>query len=318
MEKRKHELVIYANNHLALHAGRWEELTEGDGTCYRMVSPPEQTLFEQVLLYLETIAAQLPKPSLTPNTLSEQVRAILAVCLRWGSYFVVLADESKPLWPMTNQQSISLIADAEMARINIEMSAALEQWLDILRADRERYFALVQAAKQLPLPIKRISVPPRKRERLLEWAFFAECMRSLAPSQEREQLVASRGEAEWVKRIRNTVLAYPTRVLANGIINMCWRNGSSVENLHAGAYAPHPLLQRRLSPQQAQLLLRETGEMLTVALEIVLGLIDEQSVDSWVERVLPFALYPLRFDVPRNWSLDQKTCEVKLDDAEPF
>lgn len=130
--------------------------------------------------------------------------------------------------------------------------------------------------------------------------------------------MASRGEAEWVKRIRSTVLAYPTRVLANGIINMCWRNGSSVENLHAGAYAPQPLRQRRISPQQERLLLRETGEMLTVALEIVLGLIDEQSVDSWAERVLPFALYPRRFQVPHNWSLHQKTCEVKLDDAEPF
>lgn len=318
MEKRNHELVIHANNHLALHAGRWEELTEGDGTCYRMVYPPEQTLFEQVLLYLETIAAQSPKLSLTQSTLSDQVRAILAVCLRWGSYFAVLADEAKPQWLMADQQSISLIADAEMARINIETSAALEQWLDILRSDKERYFALVQAAKQLPLPLKRISVPPRKRERLLGWAFFAECMRSLCSSQERKQLVASRGEAEWVKQIRSNVIAYPTRILANGIMNMCWRNGSSVENLHAGAYAPHPLLQRRLSPQQERFLLRETGEMLTVALEIVLGLIDEQSMDSWAERVLPFALFPRRFHVPQNWSLDQKTCEVKLDDAEPF
>lgn len=318
MEKRKHELVIHANNHLTLHAGWWQEFTEDDGTCYRMVSPPEQTLFEQVLLYLETIASELPKTSLTQSTLSEQVRAILAVCLRWGSYFAVLADEAKPLWPMTDQQSISLIADAEMARINIETSAALDQWLDMLRSDKERYFALVQAAKQLPLPLKRISVPPRKRERLLEWAFFTECLRSLCSPQEREQLVASRGEAEWVKQIRSTVLAYPTRILANGIINMCWRNGSSVENLHAGAYAPRPLLQRRLSPQQAQLLLRETGEMLTVALEMVLGLIDEQSMDSWAERVFPFALFPRRFHVPRNWSLDQKTCEVRLGDAEPF
>ncbi|MEO6888167.1 MAG: hypothetical protein ABI324_04155 [Ktedonobacteraceae bacterium] len=318
MEKRKHELVIHANNHLTLHAGWWGEFTEGDGVCYRIVYPAEQTLFEQVLLYLETIAAQFPKPSLIRSTISEQVRAILSVCLRWGSYFAVLADEAKPLWPMTDQQSISLIADAEMARINIETSAALEQWLDIFRSDKDRYFALAQAAKQLPLPLRRISVPPRKRERLLEWAFFAECMRSLCSPQEREQLVASRGEAEWVEQIRSSVLAYPTRILANGIINMCWRNGSSIENLHSGAYAPHPLLQRRISPQQERLLLRETGEMLAVALEIVLGLIDEQSVDSWAERVFPFALFPRRFHVPQNWSLDQKTCEVKLDNAEPF
>lgn len=96
---------------------------------------------------------------------------LLSVCLCRGSYFAVLADEAKPLWSMTNQQSISLIADAEMARINIETSAVLEQWLDIIRSDSERYFALVQAAKQLPLPLKRMSVPPQKRECLLEWAF---------------------------------------------------------------------------------------------------------------------------------------------------
>src|SRR5258707_7136169 len=257
MAKRNSELVIYADTHLALHAGWWEEHTESDGTGFRMISPPEQTLFDQVLLYLKTIVAQSPKPSTTQSTLSEQVRAILSVCLRWGSYFAVLADEAKPLWSMTDQQSISLIADTEMARINIETSAALEQWLNILRSDKDYYFALVQAAKQLPLPLKRISVPPRGKERLLEWAFFSWCMRSLAPTQERSQLIASRGEADWVEQIRQKVLAHPTRMLANGIINMCWRNGSSVENLHAGAYAPHPLFQRRVTPQQEQILLRE-------------------------------------------------------------
>ncbi|GHO59268.1 hypothetical protein [Ktedonobacter robiniae] len=281
MGKRNHELVIHVDPHLTLHVGRWEELTEGDGTCYRMVYPPKQTLFDQILLYLETIVAQSPRPSTTQLTLSEQVRAILAVCLRWGSCFAVLADEAKTLWPMTNQQkSISLIADAEMARINIETLAALEQWLNILRSDKEHYLVLVLAAKQLPLPLKRIIVPPRQRERLLEWAIFAECMRSLAPPQERSQLIASRGEADWVEQIQQKVLAHPTRMLANGIINMCWRNGSSIENFHAGAYAPRPLFQRRITPQQEQILPRETGEMLAVALEIVLDLIDEQSGDS--------------------------------------
>jgi hypothetical protein len=68
---------------------------------------------------------------------------------------------------MTNQQSVSLIADTEMARINIETSAALEQWLSVLRSDKEHYLALVLAAKQLPMPLKRINVPSRQRERLL-------------------------------------------------------------------------------------------------------------------------------------------------------
>lgn len=71
MEKCNHELVIHVNNHPTLYAGQWEEFTEDDGTCYRMVYPPEQTLFEQVLLYLEAIVAQSPKPSITCCTLSE-------------------------------------------------------------------------------------------------------------------------------------------------------------------------------------------------------------------------------------------------------
>ncbi len=58
--------------------------------------------------------------------------------------------------------------------------------------------------------------------------------------------------------------------------------------------------------------------MLTIALEIVFDLIDEQSEDSWAERVFPFALFPRRFHIPQNWSLEKKTCEVKLDDAEPL
>jgi hypothetical protein len=132
----------------------------------------------------------------------------------------------------------------------------------------------VRAASHLPLPLKQVRAVPREEERFLEWAFFSECIRSLRSPQDRSQLIASRGEEEWVQQKRKQVMAYPTRMLANGIINMCWRNGSSIENLHAGTHVvPIPLLQRRLTRRQEQTLMRETGEMLMVALEVVHDLI---------------------------------------------
>ncbi|HEU5374246.1 MAG TPA: hypothetical protein VFV38_02315 [Ktedonobacteraceae bacterium] len=111
MAKRNSELVIYADTHLALHAGWWEERTESDGTGFRMISPAEQTLFDQVLLYLKTIVAQSPKPSTTQSTVSEQVRAILSACLRCGSSFAVLADEAKSLWSRKVHLTIMMTLD---------------------------------------------------------------------------------------------------------------------------------------------------------------------------------------------------------------
>jgi hypothetical protein len=133
MEKRNHELAIHVDSNLVLYAGRWEEYTESDGSKSRVITPPEHTLFEQVLLYLETVAAQSPRSEDPPISLSEQVRALLAVCLRWGSYFAVLTDEAYPVWPRAKLWHVSLIADAEMARINIEAEASLEQWIEIMR-----------------------------------------------------------------------------------------------------------------------------------------------------------------------------------------
>lgn len=68
-----------------------------------------------------------------------------AVILRWGSYLAVLLDHDKPIWPEVHSPRTSRISDEEMARINIEASAALAEWIDLpdgpgwtaLRAARE-------------------------------------------------------------------------------------------------------------------------------------------------------------------------------------
>ena len=54
--------------------------------------------------------------------------AATVLVLRWGSYLAVLLDRDKPLWSAVRSQGISRISDEEVARINIEASAALAEW----------------------------------------------------------------------------------------------------------------------------------------------------------------------------------------------
>ena len=74
----------------------------------------------------------------------------------WGSYLAVLLDRSKPVCADVQDPAHCRIADSEMARINIEASAALAQWIDLMRSNYWRYRALVLASRHLPMPQKRI------------------------------------------------------------------------------------------------------------------------------------------------------------------
>lgn len=77
--------------------------------------------------------------------------ATIAICLRWGTYFAVLADQNKPIWPLTEQEEYGMIGDNEMARINIEASAALAHWIDLMCTDDRRFRKMVKAAQFLPM-----------------------------------------------------------------------------------------------------------------------------------------------------------------------
>ena len=129
-------LKIRVNDELVLDVGRWE-----DSPDCRIIHPPTRTLFEQLIDYL----SEKPAPSDYPSPRAgEEAVAAAAVCLRWGSYLAVLADRDKRLWPEARGVGSSRIHDSEMARINIEVSAALEQWIDLMRHDPERYRRLVE------------------------------------------------------------------------------------------------------------------------------------------------------------------------------
>ena len=65
--------------------------------------------------------------------------ATVALCIRWGSYFAVLTDHDLPQWTAAFDPEVSCIGDGEIARINIEASAALSDWIDLMRADQPRF-----------------------------------------------------------------------------------------------------------------------------------------------------------------------------------
>ena len=257
-------------------------------------------MFEQVVDYLSSVPQETTYQGLD---LGREAVAATAVCLRWGSYLAVLADRDKPLWPQARQRGLSRIADSEMARINVEASAALAQWIDIMRTDWERYLSLTWAARRLPMTRKRA-----ERDQV-----FIHLLGLCLPEFAATLMPRARGDRG--RRARASAEAHPTRVLANAIINACWRNGP-VEDIHAGQPSTYPLTQRRITPSEERTLVRTTAGRLAQGILGVCGLIREQSERTWVERVLPFNLVPDMLVTPLGWSLDERTRPVWLPGAE--
>jgi hypothetical protein len=306
-----HSMTIGVNDHLIIDAGSWQEHIGGDQTPYRLVSPPRTTMYRQVLSYLEEVTGDQKAPPKSQLHYGEVAMATVAVCLRWGSYFAGLANRDLPQWAAAFDPEVSCIGDGEMARINIEASAALSDWIDLLRADRRHFHKLVKAAVQLlPFPIAQLGGSTYyQRFRALGTFNSAHGRRSLM-----EALARDFGSA-WFDRQRARVLANPTRALANGILNEHWRNGSGIEDIHAGGVAPpRPLRQRRLTKAQEALLMQETAELFVPTMRALYHVVGEPSEETWPEQALPYAL---AFKPPSDWSLEEQTRAIALPDAEP-
>lgn len=289
-------LRVRVNDELALDAGWWQEQQASDGSWQRIVHPPEKTMFAQVLDYLSSVPVEQGRGI----HIGEEAVAATAVCLRWGTYLAVLADREKPLWAQARRTDVSRISDGEMARINIEASAALAGWIEIMRSDWDHYLELMWAACRLPMTRK--TVQSDRPFSHLVW---------LAQPGVETMLASAYENAAWVEQTRAQVEAHPTRALANALVNACWRNGP-VESIHAGTAASYPLTQRRITPSEERTLVRTTAGRLTQGVYAAFGLIHEQSERSWAERVLPFHLAPSWLVTPNGWSLEEHTRSVRL------
>ena len=177
-------------------------------------------MFRQVVDYLET----KPSPADRYVRPADEARAAVAVCLRWGSYFAALVDASRPFSPHAWDENTSQIADNEMARLNIEISAAIQWWLTLKGSDDQRYTELVQRALT-HLPVGRKTVT-----RVPEGDVLAECAASAMAT-----AVQRAWPEEMLERDLELAREYGVRTIANTVTLLSWRNGP-VEDVHAGRH----------------------------------------------------------------------------------
>lgn len=292
-------LRVQVNDELVLDAGTCEEVS-GQGP-ERILHPPKTTLFHQVLAYLKA-KPEPPKRPFGPMAGREGVAAA-ALTLRWGSYLAVILDRDKPLWPEVSSPDTSRISDEEMARINIEASAALAEWVDIYRDDRGRrvYEQLVnRAVAYLPMP--------KKTSKLKVTEFGA-----LAQPEVAARLVDAfkATNASHVEKVRADVEHHPSRVFANALVNTAWRNGP-VEDIHAGELRGYPLDQRRMTPAEERELFCVTSDRMALGMTVCLQFSPERPPRRWPERVLPYGLADLMLITPSMWTLTEASREVRL------
>lgn len=297
------QLHVRVNEELMLDAGTREDVA-GPYGLEILIRPPAKTLFRQVLDYLE--AKPDPPKSSVRSLVSCEGVAATAVALRWGSYLAVLCDRDKPLWSEAHMSRTSRISDGEMARINIESSAALADWLDIHRTSDGGgpYQQLVaRAIAYLPMP--------RKTSKLKAFEFGA-----LADPRMAAQLLLATGKTPLLAQASVDAEGHPSRVFANALTNTSWRNGP-VEDIHAGEYQGYPLDKRRVTPDEERVLTAFAAERLAFGMSTSLRLASEVPRRSWSEQVLPYGLAGMLMITPSGWTLTEVSREVRLPAWDP-
>jgi len=285
-------LQVRVNDELLLDAGGTEEL----GRSELVIHPPKTTLFHQVLAYLR--AKPDPPAPPTGSTVESEGTAAAAIAVRWGTYLAVLADRAKPIWAEARSPGTSRICDSEMARINIEASAALAEWIDLCREDPDAYGQLVvRALAYLPLP--------KLRPKAVGSQFAMLAMPEIAAK------VVGATDAARLATVRADAERHPSRIFANALVNTAWRNGPA-EDIHAGDLRGYPLDHRRVTAAEERDLMGFAADRLTTGMGLCRDLALERPSRSWSDQVLPYGLAGAMLITPSGWTLTEATREVRL------
>ena len=293
-------LQVRINAELILDAGTCETLSTPQGSEH-VIHPPSTTLFHQVLDYLKTKPDPPGRP--TGGAAAREGEVATALVLRWGSYLCVLLDHDKPIWTEVNSEETSRISNEEMARINIEASAALAEWIDLYRQERGSglYAQLVnRALTYLPLPA---ATPDLRPDGFVELADPDKASRLIDDAEGR------------VVKVLGYVERYPSRIFANALVNMAWRY-SPVERVHSGQPKGLPLDQRRASLDEETEIMGYVAGRLTTGMATCKKMLTEQPPRPWVEQIIPYALD--RRICPTQWSLTETSREVRLPEWKPL
>jgi hypothetical protein len=272
MKGSRRSVRVRVNDDLILDTGSCQD-ADGPNGPLCIIEPPRTTLFDQVLADLQ----EQPDPA-TPRSGSIAGRegvAAAAVALRWGSYLAVILDRDQPLWSDVGSPSTNRMSDEEMARINIEASAALAEWIELYRTEKggHRYERLVnRAVAYLPMPKKTAKLKVTEFAALAQPEFAARLVELADPARR--------------ARVRQDAEQHASRIFANALVNTAWRNGP-VEDIHAGAFRGYPLEQRRVTPAEERKLLAFTSLRLALGMTVCLQFATEQPPREWTEQSCP-------------------------------
>jgi hypothetical protein len=80
-----YRLQIRVTDQLLLDAGTLGETNDPDNSRFWIITPAQQTMYQQVIGYLTNATKQEKAPPQTAVDFQEVTSATLAVCLRWGA-----------------------------------------------------------------------------------------------------------------------------------------------------------------------------------------------------------------------------------------
>src|SRR2546426_7695852 len=316
MQKRKRKCVmiyrlqIRVTDQLLLDAGTLEETSDPENRRFRIITPAPQTIYRQVIDYLTDVTKQEKVPPQTAVDFQEVTSATLAVCLRWGSYFAVLADKEVHEWTPLFQEEVPGIRDTEMARMNIEISSAFCQWLTLIHTDPKRFRKLVKAALKFLPPLPQIIFDKQSYQKELWLRTF---FNSKAGRAEFMESLQNKVGEDFIVRKKEEITPHLMRILANGVINETYRYGP-IENIHAGSYLPDSSVPSRISPCAEQEVLTTTAQRLLPTVHALYRIITKKTGETLEEKIIPyvfrFILTNLIF--PSDWSLTEETRGIKL------
>ena len=276
-----------------LDGGDWNLTTDQHGVPTAQIRPPAVPMFRQLVEYLEA----KPVPPGGSMRRADEARAAAAVCLRWGSYFGVLADRVRSPAPNVNDEQVSQVGDEEMARMNIEISAGVAWWLTLAGSDDRRYWDLVpRALTYLPTGPKTVSA--------LQGGdiLLASTMSEMAVELHRQW------PADRLERDMQTAASHGIRIIANTITLQSWRNGP-IENVHAGRSVGYSLNERRVHPKAEKAIIRHAQSGLFSGLKAADYLKYDGAWPPPAERVLPFMHALIS---PTRWSYTEQSRLVEL------